>query len=508
MAELIRDHILEDALLKAVIADQNERPRSQQMQIGPSEIGGCRELVRAKIFEDRSTFLPDTHWHTAAHVGTVMGEDLERIFGERLGAETQRRITAYLDTIGISVSGAVDLMFVRNGVIVDLKGTGAFGSVQYEGGVKLDYYIQISLYVYGAVQLGILQEGASGRIVYYDRVGGEQTFIAVVVPWETVLNYVELAQRRLQEILNAQAGIEAGQPHMAHHLRDQVPSYCFSEKVQCPRRLACWGGSDWAPMQYIDDPEIRRASIEYIAGRKLENRGKAMKEQARGLLKGVEGAIVGGGMVGWKNGRISVVELDVLPEVQAKVDEISGEWAKEPVAPAVRPEPTEPPSEESAGPSTTAPSEGPDSPGESMLHVGGPMDGSEGFDADELPETVVTVEPDEGAYLRPDEHEKQALLDGPTPPEVVLEQNRDLLTPAQVAYLERKAEEMREPTAEEARPGRHRIIHPATKQHALCTCDSEVDHGPMEEVKLSSEERLAKLQKSVAADRKRRANEA
>jgi hypothetical protein len=490
MAELIRDKALEDALLAAVIADQNERPRTKQMLIGPSEIGGCRELVRAKIFEDRSTFLPDTHWHTAAHVGTVMGEDLERIFGERLGAATQQRVTIELERLGLSVSGAIDLIFIRNQVVCDLKGTGAFGSVQYEGGVKLDYYIQISLYVWGLVKAGILQPGAEGRIVYYDRVGGEQTFIAVVVTWEAILNYVDLAQRRLQEVLNAQAGIEAGQLSMAHHLRDHVPSFCFSEKVQCPRRMHCWGGSDWAPLQVHDDADLQRATVEYIAGRKLENRGKAMKEQARGLLKGVEGHVVNGeemgGLVGWKSGRISVVEIEALPAVQDLVDEVSTEWARgetrEPFKPSDLADPAKVAELNARGVVNVADEYPPDPEAEqifieevtgthissmSIVPKGEGTGWIEPVEADSPGESPPDDMPFQGGGLVTAD-EVQAW---PTPPEQVLEQHGQDLTADQVAYLERKAEEARQaPT--------------------------------------TSAERLSQLQKDVAADRKRRAGKA
>jgi hypothetical protein len=469
VAELIRDHVLEEALLAAVIADQNARPRSKQRLVGPSEIGGCRELVRAKIFEPEDQFLPDTHWHTAAHVGTVMGDDLERIFGERLGAQTQKRVTAYLDKIGLSISGAIDMIFIRNQVVCDLKGTGAFGSLSYEGGVKLDYYIQISVYVWGLVQAGILQPGASGRIVYYDRVGGEQSFIAVVVPWEAVLNYVELAQRRMQEILDAQAAIEAGQLSMAHALRDHVPSFCFSEKVQCPRRMHCWGGSDWAPLEVHDDAELYLATVDYIAGRRLENRGKAMKEQSRALLKGVEGHVVAGdqpgGLVGWKNGRISVVEIDALPAVQERVDEIFAEESSRPRAVATPKVITESGevvdegNEAEAGvltiPDELAPTpkleESPaepretqdsleDSPGESEGRV---VSGRVVFvDTDPRP---LDETPFQGGGLVTAE-EVQAW---PTPAEEILEKHVDQLTESQAEYLRRKAEEAKQMTSEE-----------------------------------------------------------
>lgn len=303
-----RDEALEQLLLSAVIAEERERPRTQQRQIGPSELGGCRELIRAKVFEDESEDAPEEHWPVAAHVGTVMGEELERIFGKRLNAETQRRITTHLESVGIYVSGSSDVLFAADGILVDLKSAGDIGSILYEG-PKLSYWIQVAVYTWGAVQEGLLPEGAEARIVYYDRSGQYQGFVAFVVDWEQIQNYVEIAQTRLREVLAAQEALEAGDPTLAHELRDYAPSYCFSTKVECPRRFACWGGSDWAPLELLTDEATLASARRYVAGRDMERDGKAMRLNAREELKDVNGTHSGGYIIGWsEKGVISVVE--------------------------------------------------------------------------------------------------------------------------------------------------------------------------------------------------------
>src|SRR5690349_9968119 len=99
--EILRDTALEQRMLEAVIADRNDQPRSKQLQVGPSEVGGCRELLRAGLFESETVAEPETAWATAAHAGTVFGADLERIFGQRLSALEQQRITATFGMLGI-----------------------------------------------------------------------------------------------------------------------------------------------------------------------------------------------------------------------------------------------------------------------------------------------------------------------------------------------------------------------------------------------------------------------
>src|SRR5690606_30649196 len=121
-AEIRRDTALEQAMLEAVIADRNAQPRSQQLQVGPSQVGGCRELLRAGLFESETMAEPETNWATAAHVGQVMGADLERVFGERLDAITQQTITATFGMLGgVQISGSSDLIFVGDEQISDLK---------------------------------------------------------------------------------------------------------------------------------------------------------------------------------------------------------------------------------------------------------------------------------------------------------------------------------------------------------------------------------------------------
>lgn len=306
---LVRDEALELRLLEAVLAEERARPRTQQRQVGPSEVGGCLELVRAKIFEDPSEDAPEEHWPIAANIGTVFGDFLEGVFGRRLDAKTQIKISAKLEELGITIAGAADVIFIEDNTIIDLKSTAAIGGVFYEG-PKLAYYIQIALYVYGAVQAGILQEGAEGRIVYYDRTGDFQEFVAVVVSWEAILNFIDLAQQRLSQVVRAQELYEnKGDTTLVHELREYSPSFCFSSKVECPRRFKCWGGTDWAPTEQLTDENHHSAALRYIEGRRLTSMGDAMKRESKEQLRDIEGVFADGVMVGRDSrGYLSVVE--------------------------------------------------------------------------------------------------------------------------------------------------------------------------------------------------------
>lgn len=310
MPQLERDEALEKRLLAAVIQEERERPRSQQRTVGPSEIGGCRRLLQAKIFEDGSDWAQETEWPTAAHVGTVMGESLEAIFSKRLGALTQKRITTMLPDLELVIAGSSDVILVDDNVIVDLKSIETIAKLHSDG-PKLSHLIQVSIYTLGAVQMGLLEEGATAVLAYYDRSGATQEFVCVTIDADAIARFIELAQERLRDVLAAQEALEAGDPTPTHELRDQAPSFCFSKKVQCPLRFKCWGGSSWDPSQNIFDEAVYEIAKRYITGRDMEQAGKALKTSAKTELEGIEGHVFGSGgeIIVGKDGRgyISVV---------------------------------------------------------------------------------------------------------------------------------------------------------------------------------------------------------
>lgn len=369
VSRLVRDTVLEQRMLEAVIADRNDQPRNKQVQVGPSSIGFCRELLRASLFEPESVSEPEPYWAAAAHVGSVMGDDLERIFGQRLDAMTQQRITTVFDRLGLQISGAMDLVFLDVDSIADLKSTDDIGGVIYDleknaaaietllsiwqegalfsknvetahGGYeltsvmvskisKLHYYIQISVYVTGAIQAGILSPDAGGRLVFYDRGGNFQEFVALVVSPQEIAMFYEIAQLRVEQVARAQEAYEGtnGNPAVIAHLRDQMPSFCFSPKVMCPRRMHCWGGSDWAPENDLRGAEVSSAVDRYVRGRQLAKIGDGMKKSAREELREVNGTLPDGRMVSWVRGgsTINVVET-TRAEPSALLDTTVQQW--------------------------------------------------------------------------------------------------------------------------------------------------------------------------------------
>lgn len=493
MAEIVRDKALEQAMLQSVIADRNESPRTLQREVGPSSLGGCRELLRASIFEPQLIVPNETHWAAAAHVGQVMGGDLERIFGQRLNAVEQQRITAFFSELGVEISGSIDLLFLAFDMITDLKSTTDMGGTIYdltknaeliesllaiwrEGKLfesyvetpdgayehtevllrkfsKLHYYVQVAVYVVGAIQQGLIDaDKASGRLVFYDRAGDFQEFLALVMTAEEIAMFFDIGEARVQQVVRAQDLLEqGGNPALIHQLRDMTPSYCFSRKVMCPLRDRCWGGSDFDPEDVIISADLAAAADRYAEGRRLATLADGMKKAAKEELKGITGRFTNGLAVGWDaRGYIQVTETSGsevanVSTVDAAVASMARVRKTEPMKIEITSRPEGEPAPymldgsaygveaENAAADSVSP-QPVDEPVEKPKRKRAPAGhGKRGHKPEGCAQCA-----EEEAIHRSESTDIEGLPVAYTDAKVVLEKSRATLTPAQIAYLESK----------------------------------------------------------------------
>lgn len=284
--DLVTDDALALELYAAMLADQEGQPRNRQVEIGPSGLGSCREYIRATMAGDPS--VPEEGFKAAAWVGTVGGDYIEKVLAARLGARVQGRTTATLPRTGLKVSGSFDVCFVDRNILVDLKSKDGFAELR-RSGPSLEHMVQVAVYVLGLVQEGVLTEGASARLAYWDRSGREPEFFLVLTfDWSALMAYIDVLEDRLSDVVWAQEQMEQGNLEARHDLRDKSPSWCFSPKVQCPFRYACWGGSEWQPNDVLA-PEHDETAGKYLAGRAIRDHGNEIMREARSELEGVAG---------------------------------------------------------------------------------------------------------------------------------------------------------------------------------------------------------------------------
>lgn len=299
---------------RALAAYEASRPRAMQVTLGPSELGGCREYIRNVMVGTPGA--PADVWPGAAAVGTLVGEYVERRAEEAFAAVTEQDVqTTILIPPNVMdagaqpepfvVAGHADIVEVENNAVLDVKSKDGLEGVREEG-PSLENAIQISTYTVGLVQAGILEPGATATLLYIDRSGREQEAYALTFSWDEIQEYVAELGRRLRSVLDAQAAIdETGDMEAAHNLRDKPPSYCFSEKVMCPFREACWKSphSEWAPTapeMQVEDPDLIALVERYADARDRQKGAKATQDALRAEIKAL-------GLVGKQVGPYSVV---------------------------------------------------------------------------------------------------------------------------------------------------------------------------------------------------------
>jgi len=127
-------------------------PRSQQVYIGPSEVGQeCVRRLAYKLLDwDKANESGGGSW--SANVGTAIHSFLEQIFAalpERYEVEQKVRIRANL-------SGTIDLFDIEKGYVLDWKTTSPAGvKAKRSEGATSQQITQVQLYGYGKAQQGV-----------------------------------------------------------------------------------------------------------------------------------------------------------------------------------------------------------------------------------------------------------------------------------------------------------------------------------------------------------------
>ena len=196
------------------------------------------------------------------------------------------------------VDGTADIVIPEQNLLADVKTKVGLSEVRKEG-PSLENLVQVSIYVLGLVQMGVLTEGASASLIYADRGGTEQVLYEVTLEWDRIEYFIGVVVDRLTDVLDAQEHIDRGEVEYARALRDKTPPFCYSPRVMCPFRDLCWEGSEWVPNETIEDAETIAAVEQFVAVRDTYNQSAADRQQIRERLRGVSGRTPSGYSVNW-----------------------------------------------------------------------------------------------------------------------------------------------------------------------------------------------------------------
>lgn len=310
-----------DLVLASVETWDQNRPRSLQSKqriLGPSEVGGCREYIRATVAGDPK--LPGARVNLPAIWGTAIGDVVEEAMRDAHPdiARTQFDVEYTLNVRGqeILVRGHGDICYGRK-ILADLKSKDGLTTAEREGG-SFKERVQVSIYLLGLIAMGELDEDAEAFLVFMDRSGRERRMVGAGITVEQARGYVAQAEERLVEVVKALAsGVKQS------YLRDEPEPYCF--RIGCPFYQACWGGDDsYVPQTAITNPRQVAAVKKYQTHRDEKKAAEAgMAEAKHDLLpdlsdveKAPRGVLPDGTTLNWKiserNGTL-VATIDVRP---------------------------------------------------------------------------------------------------------------------------------------------------------------------------------------------------
>jgi len=104
---------IKDLLVKALHAKEAARPRSTQIQVGPSELGGCRRKVWYKLNDQPET--NENELKLAAIMGTAIHSAIEKALDKHEGVMLESSVEYN------GMKAHVDAYFPETGDVVDWK---------------------------------------------------------------------------------------------------------------------------------------------------------------------------------------------------------------------------------------------------------------------------------------------------------------------------------------------------------------------------------------------------
>jgi len=277
---------LGEAVINAVADWQANSPRTQQRTLGMSQIGGCREYMRATLAGDPKMKGAPLKW--PAYLGTAVGDHIERIlqsygFATQEDAELTLRI---FDDFTITVKGHLDIRGPN--MIGDLKTRNELAEVRREG-PPFKEKAQLAGYVMAKYDEGVLDEDGIGSLIYLDRSGGDSTAFTWTLTVPQARLILAAVVERIRDVVRA---MDAGESQ--GYLRDEPESWC--KAVGCPFYNGCWTG--YEPSGAIEHPEEIRKVAEFVEAREADVEAAAIRKAKRAALEGVEGVVAEGPLKG------------------------------------------------------------------------------------------------------------------------------------------------------------------------------------------------------------------
>ena len=265
---------MKDFLVNILHAKDSSRARSQQVQIGPSELGGCRRKVYYRLHDQHET--NGNEMKLAAIMGTAIHSAIEQAI--ELADPTGEKYVVEQEVEYGDMKAHIDLWIPESGDVVDWK-TVKKANLSYFPSTQQRWQVQ----VYGY----LLDKSGKGKpvnvnLVAIARDGDERDIKVHSEPYDPAI--AEEALRWLAEVKQA---TEAPAPE-----RDE--NYCkfYCKYYDASGDIGCIGlkkkdGKE-AEDNLIVDPDADKAALLYLQLgqqiKELEEKQDSLKESLQGLL--------------------------------------------------------------------------------------------------------------------------------------------------------------------------------------------------------------------------------
>jgi hypothetical protein len=284
---------IKDKLIKALHEKENNRPRSTQVQIGPSELGGCRRKVWYRLNDQPET--NDAELKLAAIMGTAIHSAIESAFAGDNSIVLEQTVEFN------GMKAHVDAFVPETGDVIDWKTVKA-KNLSYFPSQQQRWQVQVYGYLIDKAGKG---KPRTVNLVAIPRDGDERDIKVHSEPYDE-----GIALEALSWLEAIKESAEAPGPE-----RDE--SYCkfYCKYYDASGEMGCVGlkkGSTKTELPFIDNSDADTNALEYL---QLDNQIKELTERKEALrdgLSGLLGVTRSGIEVKWTPTQVNTVDKEAV----------------------------------------------------------------------------------------------------------------------------------------------------------------------------------------------------
>ena len=267
---------MKDFLVDILHAKENSRARSNQKEVGPSELGGCRRKVWYKLNDQPET--NENELKLAAIMGTAIHGAIENALAT--ADPTGEKYVVEQEVVWQGMKAHIDLWIPETGDVVDWK-TVKKSNLSYFPSKQQRWQVQVYGYLLEKAGKGM---PVNVNLVAIARDGNEQDIKVHTEPYDP-----QMAEEALAWLADIKTRVEAPEPERdENYCKFYCKYYDATGQMGCVGLKKGLGKSDDEPV--IADDEADKHALMYLQLdakiKELEQERDSYKESLTGL-KGV-----------------------------------------------------------------------------------------------------------------------------------------------------------------------------------------------------------------------------